>query len=333
MRIGIVTPAFNVAPYIGEAIKSVLMQTHHDWTMVVVDDGSTDGTSGVVRSFSDSRLGLIGQPNAGVSAARNRGIGALACDATLFLDGDDCLAPFALEALARALVEAPAAIASVGAYQRGGRVFNPASGDLLKPLLVRNLFVNGGHVLIRRQAVVPFRCDLRYGEDWEYWVRLALRRQEPRCDNGALPPRPPPAGEGGEFRVVTGGLFTATAETRPILFVRERPGGAYLSMATQVSSFTACLEAIHGNPALATRFQPDARAALRQQAKAEVHWVIGRELIRHGRYPEGLRSLRRSVAFRATFRRVGLLAIAAGLAMVPPTWRGPLRPYQGDMDR
>lgn len=315
MRIGIVTPAFNVAPYIGETIGSVLAQTHQDWVMAVVDDGSTDGTSDVVRGISDERLRLIGQPNAGVSAARNRGIGALTCGAMLFLDGDDCLAPFALEALARTLEDAPAAIASVGAYQRGGRVLNPALGDLLERLLARNLFVNGGHVLIRRQAVVPFRCDLRYGEDWEYWVRLALRGP------------PSSAGGGVEF------CFTATTETRPILFVRERPGGAYLSMATQVSSFTACLEAIHGNPALANHFLPDKRASLRQQAEAEVHWVIGREMIRHGRYSEGLRSMRRSVALGATFRRVGLLAIAAGFAVVPPSWRGPLRPYPSEADR
>ena len=95
MRIGIVTPAFNVSPFIGETIVSVLAQTHGDWTMVVVDDGSTDETASVVRGFDDPRLRLVSQQNAGVSAARNRGAVALDCDAVLFLDGDDGLAPFA----------------------------------------------------------------------------------------------------------------------------------------------------------------------------------------------------------------------------------------------
>ena len=173
MRIGIVTPAFNVAPYIGDTIRSVLDQTHRDWTMVVVDDGSTDGTASVVQAFSDPRLKLISQTNAGVSAARNCGAAALQdCDSVLFLDGDDTLAPFALATLAAALT--PATVAAAGAYERGGRVFKPALGDPLERLLVRNLFVNGGHVLIRREAVQLFRTDLRYGEDWEFWVRLAL---------------------------------------------------------------------------------------------------------------------------------------------------------------
>ena len=316
MRIGIVTPAFNVAPYIGETIGSVLAQTHRDWTMVVVDDGSTDGTASVVRKFADPRLRLISQANAGVSAARNRGAASMACDATMFLDGDDWLAPFALHSLAEALSAAPNALAAMGAYERGGRVYPPASGSLLEQLLVRNLFVNGGHVLIRQAAVQPFREDLRYGEDWEFWVRLLL----------------PPAGGPGMRRdhgAATVGAVSATTmgsngDSRPILHVRERPSGAYLRMATDPTSFIACLDAIHGNPALPAIFHPEKRAALRRQADAEVQWTIGRELIRHRRYREGLSRLGRSLAQAPTLRRAALLA---AIAVLPPRWRGPLYPY------
>ena len=73
MRIAIVTPAFNVAPYIGDAIVSVLAQTHRDWTMAVVDDGSTDATAAVAARFAYPGMRLLRQANAGVSAARNRG--------------------------------------------------------------------------------------------------------------------------------------------------------------------------------------------------------------------------------------------------------------------
>jgi glycosyltransferase involved in cell wall biosynthesis len=368
VRIGIVTPAFNVAPTIAETIRSVLGQTHQDWTMAVVDDGSTDGTAAVIQGFRDPRLQLIRQPNAGVSAARNRGVAALDCDAALFLDGDDWLAPFALEALGRALAGAPEAVAAVGAYERGGRVQRPASGDLLERLLVRNLFVNGGHVLIRRQAVQPFREDLRYGEDWEFWVRLALWREPlrplapvmTRASRMDIPmaagpekmlPLPPTLvrfatqarkGRGSIFSIVPmcescaprgGGekgrhaAFTRTRETRPILFVRERPSGAYLSMATNAASHAPCLDAIHGNRGLATCFSPERRVILRRQAEAEVHWIIGRELIRHGHHRDGLRWLRRSVAANPTPRRAALLAVAAWVPALPAAWRGPLRPY------
>jgi hypothetical protein len=265
--------------------------------MVVVDDGSTDGTAAVVQRFRDPRLRLVSQSNAGVSAARNRGAAALTCDAVLFLDGDDELAPFALDTLHRTLAAVPGAVAAVGAYERGGRVFPPASGDLLERLLVRNLFVNGGHLLIRRDAVRPFRDDLRYGEDWECWVRLALV-----------------------------GPFAATTEPRPILAVRERASGAYLRMATDPESFRPCLDAIHANPDLATRLSPDRRVAVRRRAEAEIAWVVGRELIRHKQTRRGITWLCQSLTAAPTLRRA---AVLASVAVLPPAWRGPLRPYTG----
>jgi hypothetical protein len=84
-----------------------------------------------------------------------------------------------LSVLAATLRAEPDAIAAVGPWRRvlegkpawGGRVSRPKSGDLLEALLVRNLFANGGHLLIRRhvlEAVGPFNPGLSYGEDWEY---------------------------------------------------------------------------------------------------------------------------------------------------------------------
>ena len=74
MRVGIVTPAWNVAPWIDGTIRSVLDQTHTDWRMVVVDDGSTDATAALVAKVADPRVTLLSQANAGVSAARNAGL-------------------------------------------------------------------------------------------------------------------------------------------------------------------------------------------------------------------------------------------------------------------
>jgi hypothetical protein len=98
-------------------------------------------------------------------------------------------------------------------------------------------------------------------------------------------------------------------------------------MATDPASFAPCLNAIHGNPALARLFPPTQRAALRRQAEAEVHWTIGRELLRHGRSIEGLAWLRRSFAAAPTARRAAILTAAHALPLLPPSWRGPLRPY------
>ena len=323
LRIAVVTPAFNVAPYVGDAVRSVLAQTHRDLRMVVVDDGSTDETAAVVAGFADPRLSLIRQPNAGVSAARNRGLAEVEADAVLFLDADDWLAPNALALLAGTLADAADAVAAVGGYTldaastcvMAGPTSRPSapgvrhrfrcglagSRDLLPRLLVGNQFANGGHLLIRRDAVQEagwFRRDLSYGEDWEYWVRIALR---------------------GKFAIVPGRV--------PLLFVRSRAAGAYRRMAAEPDAFLPCAAAIFGNPALLQQFGPARLAVLRRRAEAENQWVVGRELVRQGRALEGRRWLRRSVAAAPGPKRAVLLAVAQMLPLLPAGWHGPFRSY------
>jgi glycosyltransferase involved in cell wall biosynthesis len=298
MRIGIVVPAFNAAPWIGDAIASVIAQTHCDWTMVVVDDGSTDGTAGVVQQFGDARIRLIRQPNAGVSAARNRGMAEFTgVGGLLFLDADDWLAPDALRRLAGAFDMAPGAVAAAGGYAvvETGGAFEAPSGEILERLLVRNLFANGGHLLLRRsavQAVGEFLPKLAYGEDWEFWIRIALQ-----------------------------GPFAATTDSAPVLFVRQHPGGAYQRLATDPAAFAPCMAAIFANPALLARFGPPRLAAIRRRTEAENHWIIGRELIRHGRAGEGRAWLRRSLCAAPSLKRAAMFAAAHVLRC------GPFRPY------
>jgi glycosyltransferase involved in cell wall biosynthesis len=88
MTITVVIPAYNTAEYIGRAIDSVLAQTRRPDEIIVVDDGSTDDTSGIVETYG-SQVRLIRRENAGVSAARNTGINAATGEWIAFLDGDD----------------------------------------------------------------------------------------------------------------------------------------------------------------------------------------------------------------------------------------------------
>ena len=113
------------------------------------------------------------------SAAPATGISMRSCSSTPTTGS----APTRSPASAALLEASPWAVAAVGAHafvQADGRIAAappPRSGCLLDRLLVRNLFVNGGQLLIAREAVEatgPFRCDLTFGEDWEYWTRLAL---------------------------------------------------------------------------------------------------------------------------------------------------------------
>ncbi len=294
MHIGIIVPAYNAARWIEGCIRSILVQTHENWTTVIVDDGSTDPTFALVTSCRDPRLRLIRQDNAGVSAARNRGVAELpAVDAMLFLDADDWLAPDALARLTQALDTSSAAVAATGpcAFVTGDavsdarphRIKRPPGGDLFAILLERNLFANGGHLLIRSTAADRagrFRTDLTFGEDWEYWTRLA-----------AL----------GTIDAVGG---------QPVLLVRERRDGAYLRQALDPRSFLRGIAAIFENPTIIQRYGRDRAQQLQSRALAETMWVFGRAMMRQGHHRSGLQALRHSVARKPSVKRLGLLAVA-----------------------
>ena len=95
-RVSVVIPCFNAAATVGEAIESALAQSWRDVEIIVVDDGSSDGSAEVLRSFA-SRIRIDSGPNRGASAARNRGT-ALAAGAYIqYLDADDLLTPQAIE--------------------------------------------------------------------------------------------------------------------------------------------------------------------------------------------------------------------------------------------
>ena len=88
-EISVVIPAYNSERFVAEAIESALGQSHPPVEVIVIDDGSTDGTADVVRSFSD-RVHYHYQENGGIGRARNKGIELARCTFLSFLDSDDC---------------------------------------------------------------------------------------------------------------------------------------------------------------------------------------------------------------------------------------------------
>ncbi len=120
-RVSIITPCYDVAPYVERMIESVRHQTFTEWEHILVDDGSTDDTAAVVERAiaNEPRARLIRQSNAGVCAARNVGYAASssACDYVYFPDSDDLLEPNLIETMVQYLDVRPHVTMAFCAYQ------------------------------------------------------------------------------------------------------------------------------------------------------------------------------------------------------------------------
>ena len=99
--ISVIVPVFNTEEYLDKCLESIARQTFADLQIIVVDDGSTDGSGGICEAWAarDSRFQVIHQENRGLSAARNRGIGMARGEYLCFVDSDDFLLPDCLETL------------------------------------------------------------------------------------------------------------------------------------------------------------------------------------------------------------------------------------------
>lgn len=105
MRVSVLIPTYNRAEYLGEAIESVLAQTYRDFEIVVVDDGSTDNTSELVRRYPCVQY--VYQDHAGIPQARNRALAEAKGELIAWLDSDDLYAPKKLEKQVRYVLDHP----------------------------------------------------------------------------------------------------------------------------------------------------------------------------------------------------------------------------------
>lgn len=106
--VSVIVPVYNIAPYIEECLESICRQTYHNIEIIVVDDGSVDGSGKLCEELAerDERIRVIRQRNAGVAAARGRGIELSQGKYILFVDGDDWIEDDMIEVLASGLNDA-----------------------------------------------------------------------------------------------------------------------------------------------------------------------------------------------------------------------------------
>lgn len=183
--VSVVIPLYNARDVIRETIESVFAQTYHDYEIVVVDDGSTDGSGDVLRLYGD-RIRSIQQPNGGVAQARNRGIAAARGRYIALLDHDDLWAPDKLAKQVEVLDTQPAVgmvVTDVAHMDRAGRPLHQF-GPAYQPqhefarVFVQSFVPTPSATLIRRsvlEAVGGFDEQFNSAgmDDHELWTRIA----------------------------------------------------------------------------------------------------------------------------------------------------------------
>ncbi|MCW2632196.1 MAG: hypothetical protein JWR88_1158 [Pseudonocardia sp.] len=241
----VITPAYNVGAWIGDAVSSVLAQTERRFEYIVVDDGSTDDTADIVRTAAagDDRVRFRSSGNGGSAAARNLGLAEASAPFIAFLDGDDRWNATFLERQLAVLQAAPADVGAVFCHTRvmleNGHVVawrwqpaGPCDFDLL--LAENNPMHNGSSLLIRRSCFDEtgvFDTSLPSATDFDMWMRIAAKSSTPvfwgsrryLLDMRLMRTGSISANRGARFA----GLDTILAEYAPLM-ARLHPGLAYV---------------------------------------------------------------------------------------------------------
>lgn len=195
MKFSVILPLYNKAPYVSKAIKSVLSQTCTDYELVIMDDGSSDGSFEVVEETIKGveRCRIYRQSNAGASMARNNAVSLSKGDYVCFLDADDWWEPSFLESVSTLISEFPDA----AIYGTGYTIVNEAkhktrvaavgveSGFERGYINYCQVYANGmymplctGSVCVKRSVfdeMGGFKEQLKLGEDFDLWIRIALK--------------------------------------------------------------------------------------------------------------------------------------------------------------
>jgi len=195
--VSVVMPAYNAERFVGEALDSVLKQSHRRLEVIVVDDGSTDGTGARVRGYGD-QVQYIQQINAGAGAARNRGLEAATGDYIAFLDADDLWRPEKLEVqlgiaarnsesgliacdgvrFAEGNIVAGRLLSRWVLDRLAGSPTGEITGRVYREALRSNPIASPSQMLVPRPIATeigPMITGPNDAEDWDYTLRIALR--------------------------------------------------------------------------------------------------------------------------------------------------------------
>lgn len=187
MRFSVVIPLYNKEPFVEKTLRSALDQTFSDYEIIVVNDGSKDGSSDVAKRVLEGieNATIIDQENAGVSTARNNGIAAANGEYICFLDADDWWEPTFLEEMDRLITEYPdAGLYCTNYYYVHNRkstvkldiptgYFNYCKEYARTLCMIATSSSSSSRAILTEMG--GFKSHLKLGEDFDLWIRIALK--------------------------------------------------------------------------------------------------------------------------------------------------------------
>lgn len=187
--VSVVIPTYNRMPLVIEAIDSVIAQTYNNWELVIVDDGSTDGTAEAVRKIKDSRISINTLTHTGdISDLRNAGAEKSKGDWLAFLDSDDLWLPQKLELQMETLVKEQKRwvyglykyINKNGTIYESAEKFAPFAGPIVKEIIMAKTGITICSIIVEKKLfneIGGFSSHLKFKEDYEFFLRLAWKAE------------------------------------------------------------------------------------------------------------------------------------------------------------
>lgn len=270
--VSVIVPAFNVAPFLGEALQSVKNQRFNDYEVIIVDDGSPDDVASVCAPFlTDPRFTMVRIDNSGLSGARNHGISLARAPLVAMLDGDDRYRPSYLEKMVGKLDQHPEALfvtcdaISFGSPANEGERFSsryPQDEPITLERLLKREVTVFGLCTIRAEAIRAiggYDQSLRSSEDLDLWIRLLL--------------------DGGTARLVAEPLVDYRRHAASLSSNRAQ------LMQTTAMVYQKASDALTGRPEAALA------EALRDQAQSISRFETGVDWVLSGKRRDGVREM------------------------------------------
>lgn len=283
MSVSVIISVRNGEPFIADAIHSALAQGDCIKEIIVVNDRSTDNTSGVVKALGNPKVRVIPATRRGLPAGRNIGADVATSEWLYFLDADDLVRPGAVPKLLEAAEKDADAAIIYGDYDRvdeegkklGRRRYFMAygrkpSGDILRNLLKGNLTVVGAQIVKRSvyKQAGKFDESMKVSDDWHFWCRAAAV-----C----------------KFRFVPN-LYVVSYRVHRASIIHTRP--------LPFDAFLPAIDSVYENNLIRSRIAPEELSGLRAKCEAAKLGYISSTAVRLSAYKDALslalRSFRRS---------------------------------------